>query len=161
MCFNLNIPLVDSGTNGYAAQVSFFWTLLINSVFQFARARLPAISASTALRIRVSQCARFARSLRKWSTVSFGQRLSLMAYSVQRNSRITSLKISLHKFSQLEIIPTKFSTLQSFSIVCSDLRFRLSWTTLMQKDSSRRLLWKRAKERSKKQIVVSCLRSNP
>ncbi len=29
MCFNLNIPLVDSGTNGYAAQVSFIHILIL------------------------------------------------------------------------------------------------------------------------------------
>ena len=31
MCFNLNLPLVDSGTNGYAAQVKLFSSCLVHS----------------------------------------------------------------------------------------------------------------------------------
>ena len=46
MCFNFNIPLVDSGTNGYAAQVSFkSFIKLIYSAFPFAKARRHAINA--------------------------------------------------------------------------------------------------------------------
>jgi molybdopterin/thiamine biosynthesis adenylyltransferase len=63
MCFNLNIPLVDSGTNGYAAQVSFL-SFKNYSVSRFARARLSATNVWIGPRIRASQCAPSGRSQR-------------------------------------------------------------------------------------------------
>jgi len=53
MCFNLNIPLVDSGTNGYAAQVMNN-EFNDDSVSLSLKGRLLVINVLSAQRIRVS-----------------------------------------------------------------------------------------------------------
>jgi hypothetical protein len=65
MCFNLNIPLVDSGTNGYAAQVSFLLLIYYYSASQFAKARLPAINALIVQKIKASLYAPSGKSQRR------------------------------------------------------------------------------------------------
>ena len=115
MCFNLDIPLVDSGTNGYKGHVN---KIKVNefSVFLLSKARLLAINVLRGQKIRVSPFVQSVRNQKNSFIVSFGPRLFMKVSLGQKSSQTILLRILLLKSEGLILLRT-YLTLHKLSLI--------------------------------------------